>query len=390
MDTGNLNMPGGMDSGINAGMNTSQILADMADRPVDVTPTEKGVHLYRCPNCNGELRFDPKRQGFGCEYCMSFFTPEECKAANEKNDAEEQALAAKKEEFEENVQLYSCPSCGAELMTDQNTAATECYYCHNPVVLQGRLAGRFRPSKVIPFKIDRAGAHNIFKTWCSKRKFLPKSFKSDSQLLHMQGVYVPFWVADCDVHGQMSAVGKKIRSWSTGSYRYTETKEYDLFRDATIQFLGIPADGASKIEDALMEAIEPFNYEDTVDFEMAYLSGFLSDKYDVNKANVFPRIKNRAVNGSDQLLRASMTGYSSIRVTRSDMHILGTRWQYMLLPVWFMTYQYKGKRYSFAINGQTGKQAGTPPLDQKKLLWVCALIALGVMLLVMIGGWFFV
>ncbi len=381
MNTTNETMPGGMDSGLNAGLNTAQVLDDQfADR------TEKGVQLYRCPNCNGELRFDPKKQGFGCEYCMSFFTPEECKSANEKIHVQEKEEAPKKSEFEEKVQLYSCPSCGAELMTDQNTAATECYYCHNPVVLQGRLSGEYRPAQVIPFKIDREGAHNIFKGWCKKRWFLPKSFTTESQLLHMQGVYVPFWVADCDVHGQMQATCKKIRSWTSGSYRYTETKEYDVYRDASIQFIGIPADGASKIEDALMEAIEPFNYDETVDFEMAYLSGFLSDKYDVNKAQVFPRVKNRAVNGSDQLLRSTMTGYSSIRVTRSDMQILGTKWKYMLLPVWFMTYQYKGKQYAFAINGQTGKQAGTPPLNTRKLLGVCALIAAGCTLLGAIGG----
>ena len=177
------NMSGGMDSGMHAGMNTAQVLNDpYAER------TEKGVHQFICPNCAAGLQFDPKKQGFTCEYCMSFFTPDECRAANDriKSDAEEEA--PKRTEFEENAQLYSCPSCGAELVTDQNTSATECYYCHNPVVLQGRLSGNFRPSKVIPFKIDRAGAHNIFKTWCKRRWFLPKEFTSESQLLHMQGV----------------------------------------------------------------------------------------------------------------------------------------------------------------------------------------------------------
>ncbi len=382
MSAMNETMTGGMDSGMNAGTIPTASPADLYSER-----TEQGVHQYICPNCAAGLQFDPKKQGFSCQYCMSFFTPEECRAANAKIAEEQTEEAPKRDEFAENAQLYSCPSCGAELITDQNTAATECYYCHNPVVLQGRLSGDYRPSKVIPFKIDRAGAHEIFRSWCKKRWFLPKEFTKESQLLHMQGVYVPFWVANCDIHGQMMATCKKIRSWTSGSYRYTETKEYEVFRDASIQFIGIPADGASKIEDALMEAIEPFNYDDTQDFEMSYLSGFMSDKYDVNKSQVFPRVKNRAINGSDQLLRSSMTGYSSVRVTRSDMHILGTKWQYMLLPVWFMTYQYKGKQYAFAINGQTGKQAGTPPLHTGKLLAVCAVIALICTVIGTIGGY---
>lgn len=346
----------------------------------------ENIQQYKCPNCSADLRFNPNKQGFVCEYCDSFFTPEECKAANEKMEAEERERAKDSEEFEQSNNLYVCPSCGAELITDQNTSATECYYCHNPVVLKGRLSGEYRPAKVIPFKVSREQAHDIFHAWCKKRWFLPKSFVSQSQLLHMQGVYVPFWVADCDIHGRMRAVCKKTRTWTTGSYQYTETKEFDVYRDASLKFEGIPADGSSKIEDALMEAIEPFDYRDTVDFEMAYLSGFLSDKYDVNKGQVFPRVRNRAVNGSDQLLRASMVGYSSVRVTQSDMHILSTKWQYMLLPVWFMTYQYGDKQYAFAINGQSGKQAGTPPLNVAKLLLVCAAIVLGCTLLGFLGG----
>lgn len=346
------------------------------------------VQQYQCPNCGAQLRFDPKKQGFGCEYCGSYFTSEECKAANEKIRRQEEDTAPAKAAFEEQTNLYYCPSCAAELATDQNTAATECVYCHNPVVLKGRLSGEYRPAQIIPFKLTREDAERIFHEFCKKHWFLPRTFTAESQLLHMQGVYVPFWVAACDVHGKMQAVCKKVRTWTSGGYQYTETREFDVFRDASVHFDGIPADGASKIEDALMEAVEPFDYRDAKDFEMTYLSGFLSDKYDVNKAQVFPRIKNRAVNGSDHILRSSMTGYSSVRVVQSDMNLLNTQWKYMLLPVWFMTYEYRGQRYSFAINGQTGKQAGTPPLAVGRLAGVCAGIVAAVTILGFIGGTF--
>ena len=341
---------------------------------------------YKCPNCNADLRFNPKKQGFSCEFCDSFFTVEECKSANEQMQAETEEKIPAQKEFAEGNQVFICQSCGAELITDFNTTATECVYCHNPIVLKGRLSGEYRPSKVIPFKIEKQKAEEIFHAWCAKRKFLPKDFVSDSQLLHLHGVYVPFWVADCDIHGYMQAECKKTKHWTSGDYRYTEVQEFQAVRDASLKFEGIPADGESKIPDDLMEAIEPFDYRETKNFEMAYLSGFLSDKYDVNKQQVFPRVKNRAVNGSDQMLRSSMVGYSSVRVTNSEMSVLRTKWQYMLLPVWFMTFQYHDKRYDFAINGQTGKQAGTPPLDQKKLALVCTLIVLAGTILGFLGG----
>lgn len=346
---------------------------------------------YKCPNCGGDLKFDPAKQMFACEYCMSQFNEAEVKAACQRNEQInlDKSQEEKDEEtaFAEGTNLYSCASCGAQIISDANTAATFCYYCHNPVILQGRLSGEYKPNKVIAFQIDRETALRSFKTWCKKRWFVPSGFKQDQQLEKMTGLYVPFWVADCNVHADMYALGKKTRSWTSGNYRYTETKEFDIHRRATVDFDGIPADGSAKIEDQLMEAIEPFNYQEARPFTMSYLSGFLADKYDVDKAAIFPRIRNRAVQGSDSLLRSTMQGYSSINVRSSATNVLRTDWQYLLMPVWFLTFQYKGKTYEFAINGQTGKQAGTPPLCVSKVLGFCAAIAAAVTVLGTLGGY---
>ena len=50
-----------------------------------------------------------------------------------------------------------------------------------------------------------------------------------------------------------------------------------------MDYEGVPGDGSKKIEDALMEAIEPFEYREAKPFNMAYLSGCFADKYDVDK-----------------------------------------------------------------------------------------------------------
>ena len=160
---------------------------------------------------------------------------------------------------------------------------------------------------------------------------------------------------------------EKIRRWTSGSYRYTETKYYEIVRSAKVFTDGIPADGETKIDDLLMESIEPYNYNDAKDFSMSYLSGFFADKYDVDKAAVFPRIRSRAAEAAKNVIRNSIVGYDRVSARSENYRILNTKWQYMLLPVWFMTYRYNGEVYSFAINGQTGKLAGTPPLDKKKL-----------------------
>ena len=42
---------------------------------------EMALVSYKCPNCGGSVVFDPKKQKFCCEFCMSEFTEEEMKAA---------------------------------------------------------------------------------------------------------------------------------------------------------------------------------------------------------------------------------------------------------------------------------------------------------------------
>ena len=332
---------------------------------------------YKCPNCSADLKFDAAAQSFSCEFCSSSFT----KAEMDEIAKQQEALASAErpeeevktdEEFAEHTSVYSCDSCGATIMADDNTAATFCYYCHNPVILRGRVSGEYRPSYVLPFQIDRDQAVGHFKEWCRKHKFLPGDFLSDSQQEKITGLYVPFWVTDCNLNAEMDALGKKVRSWTSGSYHYTETREFALARKAKVVLRGLPADGASHIDDDLMEAVEPFDYQQVVPFAMQYLSGFLAERYDMNMAAMFPRIQKRAVQASDTLLRSSMKGYTSVSVTRSDIKVMSTNWDYMLLPVWFMTYKYRGKIYEFALNGQTAKFVGEPPVSIPRLLGFAA------------------
>lgn len=331
------------------------------------------VAEYKCPNCNADLKFDPATQKLSCEYCLSSFTVEEIKqicAAAENSIPKPEETG--QQEFADHNKLYHCNSCGADIMCDDQQTALFCYYCHNPVILAGKLTGSYKPNKVIGFKLTRDAAIDIFKKWVGKRMFVPSDFKSSQQLEKMTGLYVPFWVADCRVDADYSAIGKKIKTWTSGGYRYTQTDEFRIVRKGLISVDGIPADGESKIDDLLMESIEPYDYSELKDFSMSYLSGFYADKYDVDKAEVFPRIRQRAQLAGKNTVKETLQGYNTIVPAVENYNIHGTDWQYMMLPVWFMTYKYKGDMYEFAINGQTGKIAGTPPLARRKLRMFCA------------------
>ena len=104
---------------------------------------------YKCPNCDGGLVFEPESGTYACEYCLSKFTQEELFGEPQTSETV-QSETAESEKIQQSAVMYHCPSCGAEIITDETTAATFCFYCHNPIVLAGKLEGEYLPDSIIP------------------------------------------------------------------------------------------------------------------------------------------------------------------------------------------------------------------------------------------------
>jgi DNA-directed RNA polymerase subunit RPC12/RpoP len=345
----------------------------------------------KCPNCGAELRFSPEKQKMLCEYCMSEFSSDELVEAEKPietetpNEPVRNASQRDMADFEEATRVYVCDYCGAHIVSDENTAASECYYCHNPVTLAGRLSGAYRPDRLIPFKIPREEAEEIFKKSIQKKWFVPNSFKSARQLEKMVGLYTPFWLADCRANAAVNAEAKQINTMVTPNWIITTTKVYECDRAGYMTFERIPADGSKKLDNEFMDSCEPFNYAEAVDFNMMYLQGFFADRYDVGKVETLERIRVRAGDASTGILKDDINGYTSVTVKQSNINLIRTDWQYVLLPLWFMTYSHKDKIYQFAVNGQTGKVAGLPPMSKAKFI----ILILSLLFIPMIAGGLF-
>lgn len=324
----------------------------------------------KCPNCGAVVGYNPATQKFLCDFCGSEFTEKSINAANATNSV----TIDGENNFSEHTNLYQCQSCGAEIVADENTAATFCHYCHGAVLLKGQVSGELQPELILPFKKTKKDAEEIFDNWCKKKWFLPREFKSDRQLEKMVGLYVPFWLADCTVDASVECKAEHIHSYISGDYDVKDIREYHTERAGKLEYKGVPADGSKKLEDDLMDAIEPFDYNEFQSFDMSYFSGFYADKYDVDKETVFPRIKERLQKGSEKVLMDDIKGYTTVTCQHKEMKVKKTAWHYAMLPVWFMTYIHKDKKYLFAINGQTGKVAGAAPVSDKKLILLAGII----------------
>lgn len=154
---------------------------------------------YKCPNCRGSLTFNPELQQFKCESCLSAFNLSDLQKASSTSHNSDTIQSTIRDSYanqdwanvDRSTSLYTCPSCGAEMITTTTTSATFCCYCHSAVVFSHQLEGNFRPSKIIPFKFNKDDAKQSFLHWRKKRWFLPKDFSSDEQLQMISGVYIP-------------------------------------------------------------------------------------------------------------------------------------------------------------------------------------------------------
>ncbi|MGO5175513.1 hypothetical protein ACTQ2N_09990 [Ruminococcus sp. LCP21S3_E8] len=348
---------------------------------------------YKCPCCGGAINFDSKLQKMKCPYCDTEFDMETLKSYDEdlkKNvqdnmnwdNSNEQTFT---DEETEGMSVYVCNSCGGEIVADENTGATSCPYCGNPVVLKGRFSGDLKPDYVIPFRLSREDAIKALSNHVNK-KLVPKIFKDKNHIDQIRGMYVPFWLFDADTEAHIHYKGTKVRHWSDSRYDYTETKYYLVGRGGNVGFTNVPVDGSSQMPDDLMESIEPFNFDEAVDFQTAYLAGYLADKYDVTKENSINRANQRIKNTTEQLFRQTASEYSSLTTQNSSVQFQNGTSKYALYPVWILNTSWNGQNFLFAMNGQTGKMVGDLPVDWGAFWRYFAIIAGSIAAVIIIIG----
>ena len=340
----------------------------------------------KCPCCGGTLEFDNKTQMVVCPFCDSQFTTEDLKAysddlASDKQDEtawDESRVQEYTDKEMKGMKIYSCDSCGGEIIVDETTSSTKCPYCGNNLVVSKQLSGDLRPNYVIPFKNDKETVQQDLKKFFKKKPLLPGSFSKENVIEEIKSLYVPFWIFDADVEGKVRFKGETTRTWSDSNYNYRETKYYSIIRGGGIAFDHVPVDGSSKMEDKLMESIEPYDFSQAEEFNIAYLAGIAADRYDVNKDVTFNRATQRFRDGTIQAFRNDIHGYSNVTVQDSNIQLSNTNASYALYPVWILNTKWKEKNYRFAVNGQTGKVAGDLPVSVPKFILFYLLFFLAV------------
>ena len=366
----------------------------------------------KCPSCGAPINFDVPSGKMKCSFCGASFTVEEVNQFNGISQANAELDAAHAQQAGtsgaggsgaaggagaaatpetqistapaegqpgwveppptyldeatgQKMAQFQCNSCGGEIIGSPDMVSARCPWCNNNFVATGQLTSTRVPDRMIPFAMTKEQALEAFKANMKGLKLIPREFKQVS-VDDIQGVYVPYWLYDATVAGEGNFSCENLRTWTDSEYEYTQHQEYQVYRSANVAFLDVPVAGTTKVTDKLTESIEPFDYTKSVAFSPAYLTGFMTNKYDVDAQDANPRALERMKDSTEEVLRNSISGYDTVSTINTSIQPAFGELEYVFLPMWLMNVDFQGKNYNYAMNGQTGKFVGTFPVSERK------------------------
>ncbi|MGA1820610.1 MAG: primosomal protein N' (replication factor Y) - superfamily II helicase [Thermoplasmatota archaeon] len=343
-----------------------------------------------CPNCGAVMVFDPGTQGLKCGYCGSDKGIDADQRAIEEKDLDSAPFL---KGWDTSVQTFQCESCGATITTERNITG-ECPFCGSNFVRElSKRQDIIRPENLVPFKIARERANELFQRWIGRGCFRPGDLKRLKKLQKMSGIYLPFWTYDCRTHADWTA---------QSGYYYYETETYTAYENGrhvrktrqVRKVRWVPSRGrrddtfddtlilASKgIDEDIAEKVYPFHLNELVPYKPDYLSGWMAEEYSINVHEGWGKAREKVKGEVYQRCARDVPG-DTHRFLNVDTRFFDLKYKHILLPIWSAAYHYKKKLYHFLINGQTGEVQGEKPLSWLKIALAVAAGAAAAALLI--------
>ena len=325
-----------------------------------------------CKNCGGSLIYSPAEHSMFCKMCGATFKPEnvvsDSKELTEDVDAVSLSdLFGIKEKSFHEFKIYTCNTCGGDIVINDTEISTFCVYCGNPSVVFKRVSKEMKPDGIVPFSISKDEAKQLIRTRLSKRSFIPSKLKAPD-LIDIKGIYVPYWVVNCDFHDAVIIEGNEKYRKNTPLRHYC--------RAGDCSFVTLPIEASLRLNDNISKRLEPFFFDDVKDFDEDYLNGFYSDTSDLSVNDLRTAVLKRCDELFCEEVMKNIPADNKKRFKSTPSVDIHEDAVYLLLPVWFYTFRYKDKPHTILVNGQTGKIVGGVPFSKRKVTVTSAVIAL--------------
>ena len=274
-------------------------------------------------------------------------------------------FAEKQWETEERrrFNFYECPACGAKFFSQEEEK--RCVYCGSGMIMPG-FSESVKPDGIIPFSVDKEQAVRQFKNFCSGKRMLPKSITDLDFSRETKGIYIPVCVLNARGRSRASFKAVKGESFKKGRTEGIRKDYYLLKREGDVSFENYMLKN-DKIH-GFMRDMEPYYFAEARPFDSKYLAGFLSDKFDEDKDEVYKNVCSGIEKSIVSEYKRDIGGFSNSLLESLEVSFDAQELKYILVPVWLMNFKYDGEIHSFAVNGQTGKFSGMAPVGNGEYL----------------------
>lgn len=326
----------------------------------------------KCQNCGGTLAYDPSTGGLICNFCGSRTQINTIPAAPGLGYSLQDLSNLAGRLVQSSAKQIVCGTCGGKFIADSSSISGLCPYCgSNSITLSTATNGVIEPTGVIPFAVTKEQAQEIFKQWIRRRRLAPMDIAKNAQITDLVGVYVPYWVFNCDTYTPYS--GKFGRTYGSGDDSYTRYHKSSGVCQMPVRDLTLVATGRLQ-KDSFWRSVSRFNMNFMKRYDPNLLAGFWSESYTVDgitawqtaMARIYDMIRGRikSMEAADVISRLDMQpGATNVRA------------KYVLAPVWITSFDYHGTIYRVLVNGQTGDIVGTWPKSFKRFFMILGIVA---------------
>jgi len=336
-------------------------------------------NFIKCKDCGANLKYLPGTPFLNCEYCGAK-NEIETEAVIEIIENDFESFLNEKEHLEDKQEINTvkCTNCAASTTLQPNVTSSNCPYCDTPlVVTNATTSSIIKPSYILPFKIDRKAATQEFVKWTGSLWFAPNKLKDYAQhsAEKLNGLYMPYWTYDTNTVSDYTGM-RGVHYYVTETYRDSEgrtqtrqvqrTNWYPASGTVYNEFDDVLVVSSKSLPEPLANELEPWDLPALVAYNDKYLSGFITESYQVDLKSGFEKAKQRI----DPVIRSSVNqdiGGDVQQITSIHSSYNDITFKHILLPLWLSSYKYKDKVYRFLINARTGEVQGERPYSAAKI-----------------------
>lgn len=345
---------------------------------------ESGQHDFPCGQCGAQMAWDPEADALACDYCGHTQPVPRAEVGIQEYALEDAGSAARG--LGVAMRVSKCGNCGAQVTFDDAATSASCVFCGSANVLEQEAnRNAIRPESLVPMDVGDARIRESFKTWIRKLWFRPSDLRKTREF-HAVGVYVPYWTFDCDVHSNWSAdsgtyyyvtVTKRVMQdgkWTTVTSRERRVRWRPAWGDRRDAFDDLLVNASRAVPDDLARRLGGFDTSGLVPYRPEYLAGWRAEEYRFDLETGWETGRAQVRRIQEQRCAGDVPGdtHRNLRVLTTFSEV---RWKHVLLPVWTLTYRYRGKTYPVLINGQTGRVVGKAPFSWLKIAALVVTIA---------------